>query len=198
MAFACLNGNGGGNDSSPFLFGYRLKLVVLEQSFLPLSRLPLDDGARWKVAREEEAREKEKKLKNDEVWLRVIRWKEGEDSRSFETIRAVRYFSLLDSSPRSRSLIKIYFDFLIVLSRLAVVLIFDSKLRARKKLRDFSLSLSFLKSTRIFVTSLSIIVQLKFHLTAWRRDFRKFTNQFLSYMETLFNTRETRRAWNQG
>lgn len=141
MTFACLNGNGGGNDSSPFLFGYRLKLVVLEQSFLPLSRLPLDDGARWKVAREEEAREKEKKLKDDEVWLRVIRWKEGEDSRSFETIRAVRYFSLLDSSPRSRSLIKIYFDFLIVFCLVSPLFWFLIRNCARGKNYVISLSL---------------------------------------------------------
>lgn len=95
---------GGGNDSSPFLFGYRLKLVVLEQSFLPLSRL-LSVMARVEKLRARKKRERRrKKLEDDEVWLRVIRWKGrvARETRSFETIRVARYFSLLDSSPRSR------------------------------------------------------------------------------------------------
>lgn len=69
------------NDSSPFLFGYRSKLVVLEQSFLPLSRL-LSMMARVEKLPREERRRGEKKLKDEggglekrEVSKPLERWK---------------------------------------------------------------------------------------------------------------------------
>lgn len=101
MAFACLNGNGGGLATIPLSLLVWISLETcrsLEQSFLPLSRLLSMMARVEKLRARGRRRERRRKKIKGRPSMAARDSMGGEGcSRSFETIRVARYFSLPDS-----------------------------------------------------------------------------------------------------